>query len=139
MGAGRRPSDAALLAAALAMLALPALAALGVTPVGGFRMFTEPVRYRLTIFEERADGAAYQVSVRAILPHATRDARRVLQGSDRLRLGETQARLVAERLDAIAALVCAQDSRRRVVHVHMEMEDVAGAPLPGRDLERRCE
>ncbi|GAB5549319.1 MAG: hypothetical protein SangKO_090790 [Sandaracinaceae bacterium] len=135
----RRPPDAALLAAVLAMLLLPALAALEVTPVGGFRMFTEPVRYRLTLFEERRDGTAYQLPVRALLPHATRDARRVLGGSDAFRLGETQARLVAGRLDALAELACRQDPRRARVHVRIEIQDGAGAPLDDRSLERACE
>ena len=122
----------------LAVLALPVLGAFGVTPVGAFRMFTDPIRYRIQIAAARDDGAALEIPVASLRPHVTRDTWRVLNGSHEFRVGETQARLLPGALPSIAQLVCELDPRRRRVWVRMDMRDVRDQPLPARSVEVEC-
>lgn len=122
----------------VAVLALPVLGALGVTPVGAFRMFTDPIRYRLQIAAAGPDGAALEVPVGSLRPHVTGDTWRVLAGSHDFRIGETQARLLPGELEDLAELVCRLDPRRRRVWVRMDMRDARDRPLPSRAVELAC-
>jgi hypothetical protein len=120
------------------VLALPVLGAFGVTPVGAFRMFTDPIRYRIQIAAALDDGAALEVPVAPLRPHVTRDTWRVLNGSHDFRVGETQARLLGGALGDLGELVCRLDPRRRRVWVRMDTRDVRDRPLPARSIEVEC-
>lgn len=91
-----------------AIVALPVASALDLTPVGGFRMFTEPLEYRLEVELRHGDGRLRVLRPRELAPHLGPDARRHLLGG-RTKVGETHVVLLAAALDDVARLACALD------------------------------
>lgn len=116
----RSPPGAVLLFLVVLVVALPAARLAGLTLVGGFAMFTEPVEYRLRVTALDRGGRARAVSPRDFGSHLGRDARRVIGPSGRFMLGEASATLLAGGLEDIARLACALDERAQRVEVVLE-------------------
>jgi hypothetical protein len=96
------------LVALVALMVAPVVAhQLGAPGVGAFSMFTEIREMRLRIRTGAPPRAPEPMSVRTLVPHLGRDARRVLAGADRFGPAETQVELLASGLDDVARLVCA--------------------------------
>lgn len=108
------------------------------TRVGSFRMFTEPVEYRLTIHRFAGDGFPTAVPPDTLAPHMSRDARRIVASAARFSRGETNALLLEGGLDDVASLVCELHGDARGVSVLLERRTLDGEPLPDARADVRC-
>lgn len=134
-----RPTDAALALVLAAILALPVASAAGLTGVGGYRMFTDPVTYRIELRTVDPRGLERHVGDRELLPHVGRDARRVLSRLGQERTGEVHAELVARGAHDLAVLACALHPGAARAVVDVERRDARGRPLPVVHDEVRCD
>src|SRR5262245_6732462 len=73
-----RPPQRLIGALLLATLVLPVAAAFGITEVGGFRMFTRFLEYRVLLFTQTDGGPPRRLPAERLMPHLGRDARRVV-------------------------------------------------------------
>ena len=108
----------------------PIALSLAGSPVGGFRMFTDPVRYRIDALAELDGLPPVRIPMAALRDHLSADARRVLGGADAWTIGETNAALVADGLDDLATLVCELRPSARGARVILHRQRLSGEPLP---------
>ncbi len=121
----------------LSIFLLPLLARASGNVVGAFSMFEHLERYRLEL-SVHAAGGWRPVPVRALAPHLSRDAKRMILPAATDTVGADQVRLVSDGLDDIARLLCRLEPDATEASVRL-----VRAPLGARDAvtqrtERPC-
>ena len=89
-----------------ALVALPLAGALRATSVGSFRMFTAPVAYDVQVAVIESGGVRYLPS-RALAPHLSPDAARVLLAPRERAYAEAHVELIEGGMGDLGALACA--------------------------------
>ncbi|MBO6935536.1 MAG: hypothetical protein JJ863_11195 [Deltaproteobacteria bacterium] len=133
-GVPSRPPLAILLALCGALALGPLMLPDG---VGGFRMFTSPVEYRLDLAVEGERGFPRRIPLRTLEPHLGRDARRVIGAAGDWNLGETNAALLRSALDDVGTLLC-DVTDARTVRLVLSRRRVGGTPLDRTDHAVTC-
>jgi hypothetical protein len=133
-----RPPERLIAVLLVATLVLPLLALFGVTEVGGFRMFTRFVEYRVALFTEMPGGPPRRMAAERLMPHLGRDARRVVGFAYDFVPGEAAATLIEGGLFDLALIGCKLDPTATRAIAVFERRLPSGQPLPGRAYEARC-
>ena len=133
-----RPPERLIAVLLLATLALPLAALFGVTEVGGFRMFTRFIEYRVLLFTQADGEPPRRLPAERLMPHLGRDARRILGFAYDFIPGEAAATLVDGGLPDLARLGCKLDPNAARSVAIFERRLPSGQPLPRRAHEMAC-
>ncbi len=109
--------------AALALLLSLALQ-LGGANAGAFKMFTDPVRYRVRLHAVSADGKRTPFRLSRLEPHLGRDARRVVVRAEEWFVGETQVTLLGDGLEDLGELACRVEPRVQKFELALERRSI---------------
>lgn len=118
--------------------ASPVILSLARSPVGGYRMFTEPVRYRLLVLAESEGRPPARVTLASLSPHMSRDARRVLGRADGFVVGETHVELLEGGLRDLGELVCRVQPAASAARITLHRERLSGEQVAPAEARVPC-
>ena len=120
------------------IIAPPVLARILGSGVASFGMFTHFVRYHLDISMRASDGVNQRVPVARLVPHLSRDARRVIAPAERWFIDETHVELLGRGLEDIGRVVCELMPDAKSVRVRLIRRELNGVTLSDLTTELTC-